>query len=130
MKRSWALTKGHFFETMSANIAQSMLTGQGLLSIPAMFAGSASRYHELKAVENATEKPKTHWLNFALPLLILLAIGGYIAIVAIAISSTNNSVNQLDTDSWYFDSEEFNNQLENEFRFQLDDSFDYDYDFQ
>lgn len=118
LKRSWSLTKGHFFETMGALTAQAFLTGNGLLSLSAGMSGAANRYFELKALESGRLRPvRTHWLNFALPVLAVALIG-----IAIISSVSSSSTQQLDFDDFDFESNqsELNNNGFNSFQGSFD----------
>lgn len=122
IKRSWALTKGHVMEMWGVFIAQTLLVSNGLLTMPVSSAGVASRYHEIKAHESH-EKPKTHWLNFVLPLIIVLIVAAYTAILAVAFSNTNDD--SLD-DLYEYDQ----NQLLQDLFEDTQNDFDYEFNFE
>jgi hypothetical protein len=94
LKRSMALTKGHVFEMLGAITAQSMLSGNGLLSLVGASSGTAKRYTELATAEKSgiKETGQVHWLNYVLPILLALFIAPYIALSVLSAVLNTNSV--------------------------------------
>lgn len=92
LKRSWALSKGHWFEIVSASLAQAILLPNTLLSFVGGQSGTASRYFELSDLQKSgAQKPKTHWLNYVLPILFIVGVAGYFGLLALAASSSNKN---------------------------------------
>ncbi len=91
IKRSFALTKGHFFEMWGAIIASMFMTGGGLLSPAASVAPLLARYQQYKSIEaGKTTANKVHWLNYfnvLAPALLTILI---IALIGAGIKSIEN----------------------------------------
>ena len=94
LKRSMALTKGHVFEMLGAITAQSLLSGNGLLTMIGASSGTVKRYSELVVAEKSgiTDTGKVHWLNFVLPILVVLFMVPYLA-VSVLSATINSGVN-------------------------------------
>ena len=99
LKRSWALSKGHVVEILGAQYASTLLGTNGLVGLNYVPSSSYGRYRQLAALpEDATEKPKVHWLNWlfvvVIPILTTLFLTFYLATI---VNSINNMQNQAPT---------------------------------
>jgi hypothetical protein len=104
IKRSFELTKGHVLEVLGAYFAGAVMGGGGLLSMATAIAPVVGRYQGLKFLkESGTPKPKVHWLNWFLPLIVILLTGAYLAFVAFAI---NQGMNEAQNDPFNTTSEQ------------------------
>lgn len=78
IKRSMELTKGHTIEMIGAIFAGSLLSGNGLLAPATTIAPLVGRYEEIKKLkESGAAKPPMHWLNWFMPLLLVILLVGY-----------------------------------------------------
>lgn len=82
LSRSFALTKGHTIEMLGAFFAVSWL-GSGLLLAPAIgTAPLVGRYQDLKKLKAVNgPKPKIHWLNYLVFVVVILIIVGFILFI-------------------------------------------------
>ncbi len=121
LKRSWRLTKGHTFEMIGAIFAQNIIIRDGLLALVGVSSGLANRYYELRYAEHHNlDKGKTHWLNYVLPVAIVLSLALYVAsYLFIVINSANLNLNDsADFESRFDDSTLFENNDDFNFRFE------------
>jgi len=111
LKRSFTMTKGHFIEMVGVIIAQSVISGNGLLSIVGSVSGLDTRYHEIKAYQTAkSAKPAVNWMNWFLIGLFALGFAAYIWVFSLAADTSNdpfnfssNSSSSSSTTYCYFD---------------------------
>jgi hypothetical protein len=116
IKRSMALTKGHVFEMLGALTAQTILSGNGLLSTIGANSGIVKRYKELTTAEKLgiTDTGKVHWLNYVMPVLFSIFLVSYVALSVISstIDPNNGSYNDFNNDSFIIE-EDFNDSFNN-----------------
>lgn len=111
IKRSMALTKGHFNEMMGAWFASGLIGGGGYGLLMGAFgvAPAAGRYADLTELERSgATKPKVHWLNYTWLVLMLAVIGILAVFVMAVITGINNRANELNNnpyDSSLYDSD-------------------------
>ncbi len=119
IKRSWSLTKGHTFEMWGALIAQGILSGGGLLAVPAYTSAIGSRYTQLKAAKDSNASTgRMHFMNWLLAGIVLLFVILYFAFIVLVIYAARNTLDDaridLDTRSNsyqdQFDSNNFSDQ--------------------
>lgn len=92
LKRSWALTAGHWFETFGAMIAAAIAIPSGLLAFVGGQSGLAGRYFELSDLKKSGAKaPETHWMNYLLSVLAIVGILLYAVLMRNA-KDTNSSL--------------------------------------
>lgn len=107
MKRSRELVKGHVWEMLGAVFAGSIISGggSGLIAVATTVAPLSGRYEQLKTLKTSgQEKPKVHWLNYFLPIVVTLLLAAYIAVVAVVSSHTPKTTN----DPFTFDNQSTN----------------------
>lgn len=98
--RSFALTKGHFFETLGALIAGGILGSNGLLPLYFGTTQMVGRYRDYKALlDTGAAKPKVHWLNYFIVLIVLAFIALYVGLIALVAGSASKleKSNQIKT---------------------------------
>lgn len=94
IKRSFALTKGHFFEMWGAIIASGFMTGGGLLSPASSVAPILARYRQYKSIEaGKTTANKVHWLNYFNFFVPFILIGLIVSLMAIGAKSAIDQIN-------------------------------------
>ncbi len=98
MKRSKELVSGHVIEMIGAMFAGSVLSGGtsssggGLLSPAISLAPMIGRYEQLKDLKaRGVTKPKVHWLNY----LVFIVIAAVIVLIGLITASIFNSINNL-----------------------------------
>lgn len=126
LKRSVQLTKGHTFEMLGALTAQTIITGNGLISTAAAQSGIVGRYHEIVNLEKASSpKPKTHWMNYVLPAAVLIVGLSWLFFYINTLNSINNSLNEFNATPSGSLQTDFDSTRPDSFNdFQLDDDFD------
>ena len=88
MKRSKSLVKGHVWEIFGSMFSTSLLGSSGLLAPAVASSGLGARYTQLTALKASGQpSPKVHWTNYALPLLGIVFIVGYFALVSLSVLS-------------------------------------------
>lgn len=123
LKRSAELTKGHVMEMLGASFAGSLMASQGLLAIAASLAPLVGRYNELKSLkESGAPKPKMHWLNWGLPVLMIVLIGGYFALITMA--AVNSRDKLQNTNPYDFNNSQFESDFESDFNNFNSEDFD------
>jgi flagellar basal body-associated protein FliL len=128
--RSFALTKGHFFETLGAVFAGGLLGGNGLLPIYFGTTQMVGRYHDYKAVlEAGAAKPKVHWLNYFIVLIIPVLIAAYVGVIALAFKDAQNKANETQIKSQQNLRDSLENSRYNSGGSSLDYKYDYNYDY-
>lgn len=92
VKRSWALTKGNFWNMLGGLTAESVASGTSLVFITGIYGARANRYQELTALEQtgSSNSGKTHWLNYFLPILVAIISAIYIAVLVASVFLSNN----------------------------------------
>jgi hypothetical protein len=96
MKRSRELVKGHVWEILGSSVAGMLISGGGggLLTIPTSIAPFSGRYQELTDLKASGQpKPKTHWLNYFVPIVTFVLIVAYVVGVGIIASKSNSTIN-------------------------------------
>lgn len=98
MKRSKELVSGHVIEMIGAMFAGSVLsggtssTGGGLLSPAISLAPMVGRYEQLKDLKaSGATKPKVHWLNY----LVFIVIAAVIVLIGLITASIFNNIRNL-----------------------------------
>lgn len=102
IKRSFALTKGHVWEVLSALLAGQLLGGGsgGLLSVPASIAPLTGRYRGLVGLKKSgAAKPAVHWLNYFLPVLAILFGLLYAGLVALSVDDWDKETGKKNNSS-------------------------------
>jgi|GEM_PF-1503654 len=97
MRRSWSLTKGHTWEMLAANIVPGVTLGNGgMLLVVGTQSGIANRYEELLAAEkNNLSTGPTHWMNYVLTILVLVAVVGYFGVITALSYNANKRLESL-----------------------------------
>lgn len=108
LKRSFQLTKGHFFEMFGASIASTLLCAYGLIAPVAAVAAVTTRYQQFKALpSNSTVKYEVHWLNYVLAIIVSIIVvayvGFFVAIFAFGSRAAKNTTTYptYDTNTLY-----------------------------
>ena len=94
LKRSFELTKGHAMEMFGAMVASNFLSGGGggLLSFAIALSPLAGRYYDLRELkESGAEKPKVHYLNWLISILLVLFVAGYVGFIVFVTKSAFNN---------------------------------------
>lgn len=79
IRRSWNLTRGHFFEVCAVSLIAAILSSNGLVTFPLFAASQGARYHGLKAFDQAQKIP-THALNYV---VVIVGVFLYISYIAL-----------------------------------------------
>lgn len=91
MKRSKALVKGHVLEMIGTMFAGMVLGSNGALAPAIAVSGFGARYSQLKALKaSGAAKPKVHWINYVLPLVMVILIGGYFVFLGTLFANSKN----------------------------------------
>ena len=123
LKRSWQLTRGHFFETASAIVAESFIVSGGLLVSVASFSGSANRYFEYKSLESGTlTRTKVHWLNYVLPFAGILLTIAFVILQVIPFMNSSSQSQGFDNSGFEY---QYNSDYDNNFN-DFNSSQDFD----
>lgn len=101
--RSWALTKGHIWEVLGSLMAGALLGSNGFLAPLVLPSALIGRYEQLRDLESGkVSKPKLHWLNWFMVLIIPVFFGGIIALgVLQGISDAQKNQQQQQLDQFY-----------------------------
>ncbi len=90
LKKSWALSSGHWFEVISAGVASLFLLPNGLLTFVGVQSGLASRYFEISELKNTgAAKPKMHWMNVVLPVILIVGLALYYGFIYSTLRSSS-----------------------------------------
>lgn len=109
LKRSFALTKGHFFETFSTTMAGALFCAGGLLAPAMSVVPIAARYKDFKIAATQATKQAVHWINYVLAIVGIIAIVLYGALFIFALTRPKdttrttdfNSSSSFQSDSYY-----------------------------
>lgn len=102
LRRSWRLSRGHVWEVLGSLMAGALLGSNGLLAGlvgPSALVGRLEQLRDLEA--GKVSKPKLHWLNWAMPLLLIVLFGAPFALAFWAGSSNVQTQQNTTFDQLY-----------------------------